>query len=457
VEDSTGLPEGALTEIFRDPLGVLRRRWKAMALVTLAGVAATAAVTALEQPTYLARATVMISSQKLSEDFVRPTIQEDALERMNALVGEALSRRNLLEILEKHDLYPELRAQGRENEALGMLRGGIQVELDKSEVAGGGHQSARILSIGYRTTDRTHAADVANDVAQLFTLAGIRLRTEQARLTVEFMRRELETAETALREQSRKISEFQQQHMGELPSELESHLRRLERLQQQRNSLAAQIGESETRAAMFAAEMSDRGSSPAGSIQDLRGQLARELAVNKETHPNVIALRRQIELADRNVGGSGSAMGRVGIEAARREADLLREQLAQTDVELKELDAKVAAIPARQEELSALQQREQVLRENYLEFLRKVKEAELAENLERAQQGERVAVLDAAVPPSHPERERWKLAAAGLVASLGLGALLAVFLEWRDPILASREAVEAASGLPVLGSVPHIA
>jgi uncharacterized protein involved in exopolysaccharide biosynthesis len=149
-------------------------------------------------------------------------------------------------------------------------------------------------------------------------------------------------------------------------------------------------------------------------------------------------------------------MGRVGVEAARREADLLREQLAQTDVEIRDLDARVANIPAREEELSALQQREQVLRENYLEFLRKVKEAELAENLERAQQGERVAVLDAAVPPSHPERERWKLAAAGLVASLGLGGLLAVFLEWRDPILASRAAVEAASGLPVLGSVPHI-
>ena len=308
----------------------------------------------------------------------------------------------------------------------------------------------------------TRAADVTNDLAHRLTLAGMRLRSEQARVTTEFLRRELESAEVALREQSKKVSEFEQQHRGELPSELESNLRRLERLQQQRNSLALQIAEGETRIATLSAQerVSD---SPDTRLSEVRAALARELSVNKETHPNVISLRRQIELLEKEPGsGTGGAgatsAGRHGVtDAARRELAQLREQLADTDRELVELDRHVARIPAVEQELGALVQRETVLRENYLDFMRKVKDAELAQSLELAQQGGRVSILDPASPPTEPKRPRWQIALGGVAASIGLALALGLLLEWRDPLIMTDEALEALAGVPVLGSLPHIA
>jgi len=121
-----------------------------------------------------------------------------------------------------------------------------------------------------------------------------------------------------------------------------------------------------------------------------------------------------------------------------------------------ELDAHVARIPAVGQELDALVQRETVLRENSLDFMRKVKEAELAESLESAQQGGRVSILDPASPPPEPKRPHWQVALGGLAASLGLALALGLFLEWRDPLIITSETLEALAGVPVLGSLPHI-
>jgi polysaccharide biosynthesis transport protein len=450
-----------VADALRDPRGVLQRRWRSMALVFAASLVACLVWILLQPPLYRAHASVLVESQKVSEDFVRPTSQEDAVERINALTGEVLSRQKLQEIIEQRNLYPWLTKDHRLTEALVMLRSSLTVEIDRGLAGGTGRADrARILSIDFVDESPQTAADVANDIAHAFNLAGIRLGTQQARLTTEFMRREVENNEAALREQSKKVSEYQQQHRGALPAEMESNLRRLERLQQQRNSLAMQIAEAETRAATIVAQSSALDSSPSGRLQELRAQLAKELSFNTESHPNVIQLRRQIALLEQDLAKhpeAGSATGgRAVADAVRGEVGQYRDQLAQTDREIVELDAIVARAPPLTEELQALQERETVLRETYQESLRKVKEAELAENLALAQQGNRVSVLDSAFPPTKPERTRRNTAAAGFVGSLALGCLAGLFLEWLNPVLLSRGSLEAAGAVPVLGCVPRI-
>jgi uncharacterized protein involved in exopolysaccharide biosynthesis len=447
-----------IAEILRDPRGLLRRRWRTMALVAVLGVSVTAAVVALQETRYVAKATIMISSQKLSEEFVRPTIQEDTLERVNALLGEALSRENLTKILEQRDLYPKLQAEGRTNEALNALRMDIRVGMETGLMGQGSQDRARILAIECVALKPQAAADLANDVANLIVTGGVRLRSEQARLTTEFMRKELASAEEALREQNRKITDFKEKYRGELPDELEPNLRRLEMLQNQRQSLATQIAEGETRVAMIASGTS-HDSGPAKKLAEARSQLAQELSTHTEAHPDVIALRKEIdelEAESKQSGGSDTAAPAALIAAAHGQVGQLRGELASTEAELRDLEARVARTPARQEEYAGLSDRAKVLEENYVEFSRKVKEAELAENLEHAQQGDRVAILDSALPPNRPDLRRWKLAAAGLFGTIVLSCLMGLALEWRDPILVSAGAVESLTGLSILGSVPHL-
>jgi uncharacterized protein involved in exopolysaccharide biosynthesis len=444
-----------LSGIFEDPLGVVRRRWPIMLPVLLVGLVGTGIFAWLQKPTYVAQASVLVASQRVPEDFVRPTIEEDPIETMNALTAEAFSQRNLGDLIEKHGLYQDLRQDLPVTAVIEVMRALIQIEVQEGVApAPGRGDRAKVLLIRFEADTPTAAAGVANDLASLFADAGIRLRARQAKLTTGFLQRELDSTDGALREERRKISEFQQKYRGELPSELETNLRRLERLQDQRNSLAMQIAEADTRIATLAAE--DIESAPETRLDELRVQLAREAGVNTETHPNVIALRRQIAAVEQDLRQNpGGARGGV-VGAARREAEQLRAQLAQTDAQITALDGQVGRTPARAEELAAFEQRAKVLEETYYEYLRKVKEAELAESLETAQGGARVSVLDQAQPPLAPAKGRAKWLIAGALASLGAAAALGLLLELRDPVLVSARGVETASGLPVLGTMPRV-
>jgi uncharacterized protein involved in exopolysaccharide biosynthesis len=456
LDDQSGSGGLGGLESLRDPKGILRRRWRPMLAAFLVGLCGTGLAVWLIKPIYEARASVLIASQKLSADFVRPTIQEGALERINALASEVLSNQSLTAMIEEHGLYPSLVEEKGMSEAVGVLRAKLDIDLDRGIKRDPG-QTATVVLVTFSDVDGERAALVANDAARRLTEAGIRLRSQQARITTEFMRREYEEAEAALREQSKKVSEFQAQYRGELPSELESHLRRLERLQQQRNSLALQIAEGETRiAALRVGE--EAPDSPQSQLVELKAQLARELSVNRENHPNVLSLRRQIGLLEDALGDAPDrSVGRHAVSsAAQRELDQLRQQLTDTDRELVDLDAKVARIPTRQLEYEALVQREGVLRETYLEFSRKLKDAELAQSLEYAQQGDRVSILDAAVVPTEPKPPRWMIALGGLAAALGLAVALGMTFELLDPLIMTAGSLESVAGVPTLGSLPHI-
>ena len=103
-----------------------------------------------------------------------------------------------------------------------------------------------------------------------------------------------------------------------------------------------------------------------------------------------------------------------------------------------------------------MEQKATVLRENYLEFLRKVDEAELAQTLESNQYGSQISIMDSAHAPSYPINSRRKVLLMGALASLVLAGGLALLLEILNPLIVDADQVEAISGLPVLGSVPNI-
>jgi len=451
-DGGSGGGASALLDLVRDPKGILRRRWLAMLIAGAVGLLGTGVAAILVTPRYIAKTTVLISSQRVPQDFVRATVEEDPIERINGLIGSVLSRTSLQDLIEKHDLYPKLREKEPFDVVAARMRADITIEPEASANQWGKNERAELIGISFQHESPQTAADVANEVAGLFTLEGIKMRSEQARLTTSFMKRELEAAEAALAEHGKKLAAFQAEHQGELPSELESHIARLDRLQQQRHSLAMRIAEAETRLAGLQANAPL--SSPKVQLDTLRAQLAQQLSVNKETHPNVQSLRRQIAMVER-APASGGGAGSLG-PAIRNEVDELDQQMKETDQQIAELDAQVARIPLVGEDYAALERRNKVLQETYLEYLRKVKEAELAESLERAQQGARVAVLDAAVPPLKPKVSRLLIVLAGLVGSIGLAVAAGLGLELADPVIVSAEGLEGATGVRVLGSVPHL-
>jgi uncharacterized protein involved in exopolysaccharide biosynthesis len=379
---------------------------------------------------------------------------------LNAAVGKVLSRLNLERIIEEQGLYPELRDSFQRDALIETMRRDITVEPERSVAGGPPGQTAIVYRLSFETGNPEDAANVANALANLLLEATLEQRSEQARSVTRFLKQALERDERELREHSQKVTEFRRSHRGELPSELEPSMRKLELLHDRRQGLVTEIARAENR--LQGSESLDgegRLSENEALLKELRRRLAGEVAANTDDHPNVIALRRRVKdleevvAAERGEGPSASP----ALAAARGEIALMRERLRNIDAETDELVERVDRIPIAAEELAALEQKEQVLRENYLSSLRKVEEAELAETLEAAQHGAQIEVLERARPPSAPKRSRWLLLAAGIAASLGLAMGVGVLLEFLDPVILTAQQLEALTERPVLGSLPRIA
>lgn len=457
-EESASLP-GFIT----DPLGVLKRRWKWMLPVILLGLALGGLYLKQRQPTYLARATILVSSQRISEQFFRSTVESDQLEKVSAILGELLSRKNLAGLIEKHDLY----TWGESDEPLtletkvAIMRSQIVIGPDRSNSANLEHNStATVFEILYTYEDPVKAAAVTNALATGFTDIHLRMRSRQARLTTEFLRSELNQAEADLARQERRITEFKKAYRGELPSELTTSLGRLDRLQSQRQSIALQIAQAETRLATLAATGSDvDADSPEALLRSLKLRLKEQSAMYTEEHPNLVSLRNQIKSLESQLGaGAGGAVDPATSVAGAARLTLveLRRQLAETIEEYESLDRRVSNVPERQEELAALEQRVEILRERHREFLRKVNQAELAQAVESAQQGERATVLDAAIPPNSPDSSPIKMLFVIVVGTFGTAVALAILLEIVDSVVVTASEIEGHYRLPVLGSIPSL-
>jgi uncharacterized protein involved in exopolysaccharide biosynthesis len=443
----SGLP-GFLT----DPRGVLARRWPWMlAGGVLCAIVASAVVAVLPQ-SYEAGSRLLFSSQRIPEDFVRSTSQESVDEQVNAMIGEVLSRASLEEVVRGHSLAGE--SPEEVADALYALRGAIEIEPEKTLSPGRGEPS-RIFSVRVTWQDPVVAADLANDLVSRFIAAHADRRSRQVRLATEFLRRGMENAEKELRDQSAKLTEFKERYRGELPTELETKLARLERLQAQRQSLALQISEAEAR--MLTVRASSGALDSRGKlIAELRAKLVQQQSVHTDEHPNVVSMKRQIaELEALPPEPAPAASYDPAAAAIAGELGALRAQTAEVEAEMRELDQQVAHIPARQEELDAMLRREEVLREAFTESSRKLQDAELAENLEQAQQGIRLSRLEQAVPPNQPKYPKPLLLLGALGASLAFGLAVGVLFELLDPVVLTGGDLETATGLPLLGVVPR--
>jgi len=118
---------------------------------------------------------------------------------------------------------------------------------------------------------------------------------------------------------------------------------------------------------------------------------------------------------------------------------------------------RIEETPKREEELSLLMRDYDLLRTNYQSLLDKKIQSQMAENLERKQQGEQFKVLDPARTPEkpvRPDRDRILLigAAIGLMSGLGL----AYFRETWNQKFHTEAEVEHFLGIPVIAVIPNL-
>ncbi|MFV2082722.1 MAG: GNVR domain-containing protein, partial [bacterium] len=135
--------------------------------------------------------------------------------------------------------------------------------------------------------------------------------------------------------------------------------------------------------------------------------------------------------------------------------------LAEKERDLREriekYQARVESAPKREQQLLSLTRDYDNTRQNYKDLLNKKQSAQLSQNLEKRQEGEKFRVLDPANLPEKPYLpNRPKIILLGLVGGLGLGIGLVFLLESLFPAFHSLKSVQSSLDIPIIMAIPEI-
>ena len=460
----------------------------AFAMTAAAAIAFTRALPDL----YKANAIVLVE-RPLSESFVRPADTGELETRLHVIKQEILSRDRLTALVNQFNLYPELRKKTSFEDVLNQTRHDIVMEPNGPEQVSGRSKTVT-FTLSYTGTDRDTVAKVTNAIAAFYVDQNDLMRSEEAIRTTQFLKAQVDEAKRLLDQQEVSLRAYTSVHAGELPQSVGLNLATLERLNtqlrlngeqqlktiEQRERLLDDLPEID-RASSAVATGTDVPDAPSKDwleqmrrIESLKGELAQAEARFSAKHPDVLRLKEEIASLERDAAeqqsrdaaaqqaqaaaapsGAAPAPRRRTIESLDAELEKLKKE----DTELRQVIAaterRLDNVPGTQQEFTLIQRDSQAAKDNYDQILRKLEEAQLAENVEMDRQGERFRVLEPAVPAEGPEApNRLRLLIMGLLLAAAVAAASVLIAEQLDTSFHNVDDLRAFTTLPVLATIP---
>ena len=329
------------TKELRDYIDAFRRR-KSTILIVVASLFMISVLGALLwPPTYRSSATILIEEQEVPPELIRSTVTSYAAQRIQTINQRVMTRANLMQIIEKYDLYHGKRRTETTEEILERMRKDIKVEMINADVLDPRTGQPRPATIAFTLGFDGEGADVAQKVAsQLTTLylnENLKNRTDKANETFNFLNDEAEKLLERISELETQIATFKEKNAGRLPElaafnmqlkertegELRDMENQLRSLDDRKFYLEGQLAQINPMTPMVG-EDGQRTLDPVRQLKALRSDYISATAKYSPDHPDVIRLRRQIEGLEKQTGSVNSSTEQA------KELATLRTQLAAT-------------------------------------------------------------------------------------------------------------------------------
>jgi polysaccharide chain length determinant protein (PEP-CTERM system associated) len=455
-----------------------RRKWLGIVVFLVVVTAAGTLVMALPD-VYQSTARVLIEGQQVPERFVGSTVASELDIRLASLTQEVLSQPRLEALITQLGLYPELRRDGSHarwmETAIGRLRKAVKREWQLSETGDPSRRTTIAFDLSYRGADPQKVAVVTNTLASAYVEENLKVREHYASGTTEFLRAQLDEAKKRLDEQEQHVSALRARYLGELPGQAEANMARLESL----NSQLRLNSDNQTRlaerrdavAAQLLRARSESGVEPdEDRLQRLKGELFKLRVKYTDQWPDIIHLKDEIASLEKKLAEPKPKKPvddtpptpqvlqlQEALKSVNTEMAILKTEEQRLRKDLATYQARIDSAPLREREFADLTRGYDSVKEMYYTLLKRYGEAQIAENMEQRQKGERFRVLEPAGPassPAAPNRLRLLLASVGLAAALGAGAIVGA--EILDSSFHSVDDLRAFSTIPVLVTIPRI-
>jgi polysaccharide biosynthesis transport protein len=456
------------------------------------------------------------SAQSLAETSGGESYADQYVQNLKGIV---LTDSNLRKMAQEHNLYPGF---DDDSAMLMRLKRDISVNIVTTPIldprTGREREVVDAFTLSYDNRSPEKAQKGATWLVDAFLAEHRRQRQGRASNAAQFYAKEAERIRTHVAGLESKLAEFKRANAGQLPELTEVNMAMMDRAETQLETNDQQMRGLRQERVFLAAQLEQaRSAGPdAGSVRQLEDQYARMRSSYDESHPDMVALRRQIDslkfgtsastgtslrsqlnskratlaearqrygeehpdikrlqrdiatLETRIKAGErgdvemsdGTPMGmqlRTQINAVDSQLASLMAQNAALRAKLSGIERNVTAAPTVEREYSNVTRDLQSAREKYQQLLDRQMDAEIGEAAIVGGRADEFRLVQAPMMPGGPSKpERLAILLIGLVASVVLGFSLTVAAEAFDPKVRGARDVRELLGVSPLVAIPAI-
>jgi polysaccharide chain length determinant protein (PEP-CTERM system associated) len=465
--DGTTLRDGAT---LGGLAAAMRRRKRAFVVVALPCTAGFVAAAFLIPPRYRAEALVVAepmvpSTPNDQSPYVPPQVNA---ERQLEAIRTILLRRSLLEeIAGAFAMFPGVERISEKE--LDDLRSRVRIRVE----------GEKTFAIGFEDRQRRRVADVSARLATLLVETAGAERRERDEATTAFLESQVRELEAELATKEAALGRYREEHVQEIPEQVGTTLKLLDSTQASLQAISTALADEEERRGAIQRELGElrrqgiaEGDPPgpvARRLEELRASLRLLQLRYTAEHPDVRRARKEVEDLEDALRAPAAAPVPADYTPQRQryvqlQAELaaIEERVARSRAERGALLAqsadyqrRIEAAPGHEMAMTAMTREIESVRARHQALVERLHVASFDAGLGRTSEGAAYRILEAPRVPDRPfAPDRLRIGLMGLAAALVLGAAAAFLADQLDASFGTPEEVEAASGLPVLVSIP---
>ncbi len=352
----------------------IRRYWRRRGMILLVvgvGMAATVAVALLLPSTYTSGATILIEQQEIPQELVRSAVTSFADQRIQVISQRVMTTQNLLSLIDRYKLYPDIRESKPREVLLQTMRNDISMRMISADVidprSGRPMQATIAFSVNYQSHSPDLAVKVANDLTSLYLNENLTSRSQMAEQTSSFFAEEAARQQARIAELDKKLSDFKQKNEDRLPENQQLNIQVSERTEMDLRDAENRIAAIDSQRVLLEAQLAEinptmqvysdtglRVMNTEDRLKALKSQLAGYKARYAPDHPDIINAEREVEGLEKQVkADDGTSDVARQLEDAKAQLARAQEKYApeHPDVvrlthQVQALQATVAAAPA---------------------------------------------------------------------------------------------------------------
>jgi succinoglycan biosynthesis transport protein ExoP len=451
---------------------ILRRRATYIAVIAPAFILLSVYLAFWLTPLYDSVATILLEPSSVDPKVVTTTVMSYSNQQIEIVQGRVMTIDTLKALVNSFDPYPGTGLTTYQK-AQKILEDTSVERVDPVTLKP--LQESNAFSLHYRNTDNDRASEVAKRLAALFLSYNQKTRQQAAADAAAFLKKQAEDVSRQMRAIDEEIKAFKNQHGDALPEFVGRNEASIDREQHDLENIQQELLRAEEKESLLAVQLAQTSPNMitnTGDLTDLptvRAKLAEAQQRYTPDHPEVKRLKQalqQLSQAQAAVGSGGIVANANNplyqttasqLQSARKEIAGLKAEAARKTALINGYEEMLRKTPGVEREYSEIQRRRTALQTTYQTIQDKLQNAQIAENFETAQGGERFTLIRAPFPPRRPVYpNRIGLIMLGIVLGAIFSAIAIVVAEASDARVRDARDLPMFGDSPVLASIPHI-